>query len=117
MPPEPQPSRGGRWKIVLQLVVSALAVWLIARQVDFHESAHLVAQARTAYVIAAILLYVVGQVLSAYRWRLIGTSVGLLDTFAHYVRYYFIGMFFMFFGPSTLGGDLVRSLYLAESAG
>jgi len=26
-------------------------------------------------------------------------------------------MFFMFFGPSTLGGDLVRGLYLAESAG
>ncbi|TMA81584.1 MAG: flippase-like domain-containing protein [Deltaproteobacteria bacterium] len=117
MPDESQPSRGGRWKILLQFGVSALAVWLIARRVDLRESAHLVAGARSGYVVAAIALYVVGQVLSAYRWRLIGVSVGLVDSFAHYLRYYFIGMFFMFFGPSTLGGDLVRSLYLAEAAG
>ena len=117
MPDESQSSRGGRWKILLQFGVSALAVWLIARRVDLRESAHLVAGARSGYVVAAIALYVVGQVLSAYRWRLIGVSVGLVDSFAHYVRYYFIGMFFMFFGPSTLGGDLVRSLYLAEGAG
>jgi len=117
MPDESQSSRRGRWKILLQFGVSALAVWLIARRVDLRESAHLVAGARAGYVVAAIALYVVGQVLSAYRWRLIGVSVGLVDSFAHYVRYYFIGMFFMFFGPSTLGGDLVRSLYLAEGAG
>ncbi len=117
MPDEPQPSRRGRWRIVLQFGVSALAVWLIARQVDFRESGHLIAGARTGYVLGAIVLYVAGQMLSAYRWRLIGVSVGLADSYAHYVRYYFIGMFFMFFGPSTLGGDLVRSLYLAESAG
>jgi uncharacterized membrane protein YbhN (UPF0104 family) len=113
----PQRSRGGRWKIVLQLGVSAIAVGLIARRVDLRESAHLVAGARTSYVLGAVALYALGQVLSAYRWRLIGLSVGLVDSFAHYVRYYFIGMFFMFFGPSTLGGDLVRSLYLAENAG
>jgi len=102
---------------VLQVGVRALAVWLIARQVSFSESAHDIAGARPGYVVGAIVLYVVGQVLSAYRWRLIGLSVGLVDSFADYVRYYFIGMFFMFFGPSTLGGDLVRSLYLAENAG
>jgi len=79
--------RGGRWRIALQLVVSALAVWLIARQVDFRESGHLIATARTGYVVGAIVLYVVGQVLSAYRWRLIVVSVGLTDSFAHYVRY------------------------------
>jgi uncharacterized membrane protein YbhN (UPF0104 family) len=30
-----------------------------------------------------------------------------------YLRFYFIGIFFNLFGPSTLGGDLVRSLYLS----
>src|SRR5512141_3196305 len=87
MADESSSSRGGRWKIVLQFGVSAVAVWLIARRVDLRESAHLMAGARAAYVLAAIALYVVGQVLSAYRWRLIGVSVGLVDSFAHYVRY------------------------------
>jgi len=110
-------SKRGSWQKLLQFGVSALAVWLIARRVDLRESAHVIASARLGYVFAALVLYVVGQVISAYRWRLIGVSVGLVESFARYVRYYFIGMFFMFFGPSTLGGDLVRSLYLAEGAG
>src|SRR5437870_1772350 len=86
MPDESQPSRGGRWKILLQFGVSALAVWLIARRVDLRESAHLVAGARAGYVVAAIALYVVGQVLSAYRWRLIGVSVGLVRPPTHPIR-------------------------------
>jgi hypothetical protein len=110
-------SKGGGWQKLIQLAVSVIAVGLIARHVDLRESARVIASARVGYVVLALLLYVVGQVLSAYRWRLIGLSVGLVDSFAGYVRYYFIGMFFMFFGPSTLGGDLVRSLYLAEHTG
>jgi len=110
-------SGSGAWRKLLQIAVSGLAIWLIARHVDLRESARVIEAARPLWVMAAIALYVVGQVMSAYRWRLIGTSVGLDASFAEYVRFYFIGMFFMFFGPSTLGGDLVRSLYLGDAAG
>lgn len=110
-------SGSGAWRKLLQVAVSGIAIWLIARHVDLRESARVISTARLDYVFAAIMLYVAGQVMSAYRWRLIGVSVGLIESFAAYVKYYFIGMFFMFFGPSTLGGDLVRSLYLAEAAG
>ncbi|MBI3766901.1 MAG: flippase-like domain-containing protein [Deltaproteobacteria bacterium] len=113
----PDTSKRGSWQKLLQLAVSALAIWLIARRVDLRESARVVATARHDAVLGALILYALGQVMSAYRWRLIGLSVGLVDSFANYVRYYFIGMFFIFFGPSTLGGDLVRSLYLAERVG
>lgn len=110
-------SRSGAWRKLLQVAVSGIAIALIARQVDLRESMHVIASADLRYVMAAIALYLAGQVMSAYRWRLIGVSVGLNASFASYVRYYFIGMFFMFFGPSTLGGDLIRSLYLAEHTG
>ena len=105
---------GSRWRRLLQVVVSGVAITLIAWHVDLREAARVLASVRLGYALAAVLLYLVGQVMSAYRWRLIGVSVGLADSFAHYVRFYFIGMFFMFFGPSTLGGDLVRALYLAQ---
>lgn len=109
--------RGSGWQRLLQVGVSALAIYLIARNVDLRASAEVLASTRAGYVLCAIVLYLLGQVMSAYRWRLIGVSVGLVDGFASYVRFYFIGMFFMFFGPSTLGGDLVRSLYLSEGGG
>jgi hypothetical protein len=102
---------------ILQLAISGGAIYLIARHVDLRDAGRVLASARPGYAVAAVLLYLVGQVMSAYRWRLIGVAVGLADDFTRYVRFYFIGMFFMFFGPSTLGGDLVRSLYLAQGTG
>lgn len=106
--------RSGSWRTLLQIGISAIAIWLIARHVDLREAGRVLTEARLDLVVLTILLYLGGQVLSAYRWWLIGHAVGLEAPFAHYVRFYFIGMFFMFFGPSTLGGDVVRSLYLAE---
>jgi uncharacterized membrane protein YbhN (UPF0104 family) len=110
-------SGSNAWRRLLQLAVSGVAIALIARHVDLRASAHVIASARLGYALGALALYLLGQVMSAYRWRLIGHSVRLDASLAAYVRYYFIGMFFMFFGPSTLGGDLIRSLYLAEGAG
>jgi uncharacterized membrane protein YbhN (UPF0104 family) len=63
---------------------------------------------------AAVLLYLLGQGLSAVRWSILGRAVGLYRPLADYVRFYAIGMFFNLFGPSTLGGDAVRVLYLGR---
>jgi hypothetical protein len=105
------------WQRVLQVALTAVAVVLMLRLVDVADAARILAAARPGLVVAAVALYLMGQVMSAYRWRLIGGAVGLGGGLARYVRFYFIGMFFMFFGPSTLGGDFVRGLYLAEGGG
>jgi len=63
---------------------------------------------------AAVLLYLLGQGLSAVRWSILGRAVGLYRPLADYVRFYAIGMFFNLFGPSTLGGDAVRVMYLGR---
>jgi hypothetical protein len=108
---------GGGLRRLVQLGITVLAVALIARLVDVRESMRILASAHLGWAAFAVAIYVVGQVMSAFRWWLIGRSVGLGGRFVDYVRFYFIGMFFMSFGPSTLGGDLVRSLYLAEGGG
>jgi uncharacterized protein (TIRG00374 family) len=61
-----------------------------------------------------VLLYLLGQGLSAVRWFLLGRAVGLYRPFGDYARFYAIGMFFNLFGPSTLGGDAVRVMYLGR---
>jgi uncharacterized membrane protein YbhN (UPF0104 family) len=102
---------------VLQVALTAAAVAVMLRLVDVADAARILAAAHPGLVLGAVALYLMGQVMSAYRWRLIGGAVGLGGGLARYVRFYFIGMFFMFFGPSTLGGDFVRGLYLAEGGG
>lgn len=64
------------------------------------------------YVAIAVVLYTIGQVFSAIKWGMLGRSVGLDRPYGDYLKFYFIGMFFNIFGLSTLGGDLVRALYL-----
>jgi hypothetical protein len=44
----------------------------------------------------------------AYKWFLLGRSVGLPGSPVDYGRFYLIGMFFNLLGISTLGGDVVR---------
>ncbi len=108
---------GGGLRRVLQIAFTVAAVVLIARLVDLRETGRILASASPAWIAFAVVIYTFGQVMSAFRWWLIGRSVGLDGSFRDYVRYYFIGMFFMSFGPSTLGGDFVRGLYLAEGGG
>ncbi len=63
---------------------------------------------------AALVLYLLGQALSALRWSILGRAVGLDRRLLDYLRFYAIGMFFNLFGPSTLGGDAIRVLYLGR---
>ena len=63
---------------------------------------------------AAVVLYLLGQALSAFRWSILGRAVGLERRLVDYMRFYAIGMFFNLFGPSTLGGDAIRVMYLGR---
>jgi len=101
----------------LKLAVSALAVWLIARQLDAKALAGVLKEARFAPVGGAFVLYLVGQAITAWRWQVIARAAGFRAPLARVLVWYFIGMFFNLFGPSTLGGDFVRTLYLAAGTG
>ncbi len=99
-----------RW-IVRGGISAAIVVYILV-DVDLGDLARTLAGVHLGPLGAALALYLVGQVLSAYKWWMLGCSVGLERPFGDYLRYYSIGMFFNLFGPSTLGGDVIRGLYL-----
>ena len=101
-----------RW--VASLLVTVGGVVYILVDVDTGDLVRALTSVRPALVVVALALYCLGQVLSAYKWRLLGRSVGFPQPLAEYIRFYFIGMFFNLFGPSTIGGDVVRALYLGD---
>jgi len=103
---------GGATRWLVRGGISAAIVAYILRHVDLGDVARAVSAVRLLPLAAALALYLAGQGLSAVKWWLLGCSVGLERPLASYARYYFIGMFFNLFGPSTLGGDVVRGLYL-----
>lgn len=105
-------SRALRW--LARLAVSAGIVAYILVDVDLHDLARAVRGVRLLPLAAAAVLFLGGQGLSAWKWALLGRSLGFARSLADYTRFYFVGMFFNLFAPSTIGGDLVRAIYLGE---
>lgn len=97
--------------------VSALALAIVWHEVDFAALARVLAQTDAWTVGLVLVIYLFGQVLTAYRWKFISQRLGFDRPMREMTRIYFIGMFFNLFGPSTVGGDVVRSLYLGASDG
>jgi uncharacterized membrane protein YbhN (UPF0104 family) len=102
-----------RW--VVRVAVSVgLAGYILTRKVQATELRDAIVGVNGWLFAVAAVIYLLGQVLSAIKWRTLARTVGFERPLGTYMRFYFIGMFFNVFGPSTLGGDLVRSLYLGD---
>lgn len=66
------------------------------------------------WFIGTIALYVAGQVMSAYRWRLVARVINLRARFREFLAYYFVGLFTNLFVPGLVGGDAARAIYLGR---
>ena len=105
------------WKLGIRIAVSAGLLVYLSRRVDFAEIGRFLARADGAMLCAALALYLAGQLLSAIKWRRLASAVGFRASPPRFIAYYFIGMFFNAFGFGTVGGDVVRALYLAGQGG
>jgi len=66
---------------------------------------------------AAVVLYLAGQALSSYRWKLLAAMLKMDGRYREFLAYYFIGVFTNLFVPGLLGGDAAKSVYLARRHG
>jgi uncharacterized membrane protein YbhN (UPF0104 family) len=115
-PGEPR-SRASSWKLASKLIVSAGLLLYLSRRVNFREIGRFLGEADASLLTLAFALYLAGQALSAIKWRRLATAVGFRASPSRFVAYYFIGMFFNAFGFGTVGGDVIRALYLAGPGG
>ena len=67
--------------------------------------------------LALMLLYTLGQIISAGKWSLFIRETGLQRNFRRVLRAYFVGMYANTFGLGTVGGDVLRSFLLRPSKG
>jgi uncharacterized membrane protein YbhN (UPF0104 family) len=99
-----------RW--LLRAGISAAVAGYLLAVLDRRELWAALSAVEARGLVLPFALFLAGQVLSAVKWWMLGTSVGLARPLADYTRFYFIGMFLNVFGLSTIGGDVVRGLYL-----
>jgi uncharacterized protein (TIRG00374 family) len=98
------------------LVSVTLLVWL-AWRTDWTQVGEAFVHVRLPYWLAAIALLLLAQVASAVRWRLLARPLGFQIPLRHFIRFYFVGMFFNLLLPTSVGGDVVRAWYLDGGSG
>ena len=87
---------------------------------DWRAFTHHIRVAHPGYFFLAFVGYLVGQVLSAYKWRVLAQALGFSQPLRTFLTYYFVGMYLNLFAPSTIAGDFGRGVFLAggrEGAG
>lgn len=95
-------------------LVSVLLLTYLFKKVDLREVWQLMHEVYITYLLTALGLYMIGQILCAYRWKLIARLMDFQNSLKEYVIYHFAGMFFSLFLPTLIGGDIGKCYYLAR---
>lgn len=112
------PARGRRW--LLPLVKLAVSAGLIALLFSRIDAGRLWTMARTAaplWLLAALVLYLVMILTSAWRWGLLLKAQGIMLRFRTLTSSFLVATFFNNFLPSNIGGDVIRIRDTAPAAG
>src|SRR5205085_8235708 len=101
----------------LRLAVSALLLTRLAYRTDWDKVGAGFVDLRWEYWLAAALVLILAQVVSARRWQYYADELRLPRSLGQLTGFYFIGMYFNLMLPTSVGGDVVRAWYLDGQSG
>lgn len=103
--------------LILKIIVSVAAIAFVVSKIDLEETKATLLSAKPSYLLVAIVIYVISQMLSAMRTNALFATLPLnLNTFMN-IRLYWLGMFYNFFLPGGVGGDGYKIYYLKKHFG
>lgn len=103
--------------VVLQAACSVVLLGILFRGFDWNSVLELLARLPPWFYPGSLLLLTLGQALYALKWYAALRGVGVAAPARTAIAYYFIGIFFNNFLPSSIGGDATRVLYLGRRHG
>ena len=104
--------------LLLKVVFSVgILVYIFTRVVSIGDLWANLREVNVSYLVAAVAVYFVVQTLSAYRWYLLLRPLGIETGFWKILSLYYLGMYFNFFLPSAIGGDVFKVYYLNKETG
>ena len=104
------------WFLV-QAAVSITLLTVLMRSLDLPALRDLFIRLPLWFYAASLAVVLAGQVVYAWRWRLLLAAAGVKAPFSLVLRQYFIGIFLNNFFPSTVGGDVAKVYLLGREHG
>lgn len=106
-----------KWSTILKIVLSLVLLVFVLSQLSLAELWNELKNANLALFGLALLSYLVGVAIRAYRWQLLLRALGQRVSFWRLTELYLIGMFFNHFLPTGIGGDVVKMYEVARQEG
>jgi len=97
-----------------RIAISIIILSVLFTRIDFHEIKNSLINTNHTVLIIGVIIYTLSQVLNAYKWKLIANNAGFKNKLKEYIDYYFVGLFFNLFLPTTVGGDISKAYYLSK---
>lgn len=104
-----------KFQKIARIGVAVLLLWILFLKISVREVLHLLFSLHPLYFSLAIGLNIVIVILCTYRWQLLLIAREMKIPFTTALSYYFIGIFFNNFLPTTVGGDIIRATYTARA--
>lgn len=103
--------------VAAQTVITAVLLGMLLRGFDWRAFRDLFARLPLWFYALSLAVVLGGQVIYAWRWRLLLGSAGVHAPFPLVLRQHFIGIFVNNFLPSTVGGDVAKVYLLGRDYG
>ncbi len=97
---------------LLKILFSALLLYLVFTRIPFSEVWAVLKASHPAYLLTALLFFIVSKVIAAYRLNRYFSGIGLPLSHGSNLRLYLLGMFYNLFLPGGIGGDAYKGYLL-----
>ncbi|MGI8906888.1 MAG: lysylphosphatidylglycerol synthase transmembrane domain-containing protein [Candidatus Sumerlaeaceae bacterium] len=99
------------------LLAAGLLIVVFRIFADFHKTVEKLRNASVPLLLFGLAIAIIGETLTAYKWKLLLAHLGERLRLRESVRISLIGMFYNNFLPGSLGGDVARTVFVAERVG
>lgn len=95
----------GYIKAILKIALSVAALWYVFTKTDFNEVVLIFQNVSYAWLIAAMLMFILSKVFSSLRLNVFFGNIGTKLTEISNLKLYLLGMYYNLFLPGGIGGD------------
>jgi glycosyltransferase 2 family protein len=105
---------GMRPGLILRVVLSAVALFLVVRLVSGRDLVAALREAQPWPLLVSIGCMLLDRVVMAFKWGILLCAIGIVRPLRELVRIYLVGTFYGSFLPTGVGGDVIRVLEVAR---
>lgn len=110
-----KPNQKKQLTTLLKIAVSFVLIALIFSKLNWDEIRNLLNIANPFYFAAAVIFFLISQLISVFRFNIFIRKIGVRLTFEANSKLYLLGMFYNFFLPGGVGGDAYKAFALSKS--